>query len=292
MKLTGEDKRLTDYLLGRLPEPDQVRLEEEYLADVTVQDRLLVAEDELVDSYLRGELSTEERTQLELRFLASPRGRRKLELARSLMLVSESAGRQTAWSSREPAAVVSANRFRVLAIRLTFACATLALVLLLVWSIGNRIRRGPENAEDQRDGIDRQAAPSSTAQSAKAPAQREKPPAQSQLPSIASVILKPTSRNVDQAPRVRISRNILRVRFELALDAGNHKTYQVALLGTGDDVKWSGHGFKPLESSSGKSVMLTLPATLFENGQYTLVLSPDEDGSSPIAEYNFVVKQE
>lgn len=92
MKQTGqnEDKRLTDYLLGYLPEPEEIRLEEEYLANPDTQSRLLIVEDELVDAYVQGELSAQERKQLEDRFLASPRGRRKLELAKSLMTIASS----------------------------------------------------------------------------------------------------------------------------------------------------------------------------------------------------------
>jgi hypothetical protein len=96
------DKRLSDYLLGQLPEAEEGRLEQEYLADAELQERLLLIEDDLVDAYAHGELGGGERRHLEQGLLASPRGRRKLELARGLM----AAAPRSRWSWR-PAALAA-----------------------------------------------------------------------------------------------------------------------------------------------------------------------------------------
>jgi len=61
VKQPGEDKRLTDYLLGNLPESEEVRLEEEYLASSDAQDRLAAVEDDLVEAFLEGQLSAREK---------------------------------------------------------------------------------------------------------------------------------------------------------------------------------------------------------------------------------------
>jgi hypothetical protein len=113
-----EQTRLVEYLLGRLPEPEQIRLEAEYLGDAGLQERLILVEDDLVDSYAQGALSADERLRLEEGLLASPRGRRKLALASALgTLAARSRGtapRRRSWA--RAAAVTAAGALLVLAL--------------------------------------------------------------------------------------------------------------------------------------------------------------------------------
>jgi hypothetical protein len=110
-----QDRRLADYLLGRLADEEELRLETEYLADPAAQERLAVVEDDLVDAYARGALSSDERTRLEGRLLASPRGRRKLDLARALLAMS--AGRSRMRRVSFVAAAAAAALIAVLVVR-------------------------------------------------------------------------------------------------------------------------------------------------------------------------------
>jgi len=288
VKQTGqnEDKRLTDYLLGYLPEPEEIRLEEEYLANPDTQSRLLIVEDELVDAYVQGELSAQERKQLEDRFLASPRGRRKLELAKSLMTIASS---QKPSSKPKPSPLFS--------MRWVFAAATLILVLVVTWRIRQKASQhpGPERAQSQQqqNGANGQPPSGIVAQGSKTPTPIESSSQHPQplTPVMASIVLRPAARNVEQSPRVKIPRGALQLKVQLDLEADNHQSYKATLLGAGDDVKWSGRGLKTQPTASGRAVVLKLPATLFENGEYSLLLAPDEDAARPIAEYTFVVQK-
>lgn len=277
MKTTSEDKRLIDYLLGNLPEPDQIHLEEEYLANPDAQERLLVIEDELVDAYLQGQLSARERKQLEAGFLASLRGRRKLDLARSLMKVA---------SEQKPAP--KPKSLPAFSIRWALAAASVILVVALIWSVKEKAwqHRGAERAESPQNQANKQAP---IAQPTQTHLPSESPSEHSQFPVVASIILKPIGRNAEQSPRIRISHDALQVRIQLDLEADNHKSYKVSLLGAGDDVRWSSRGLKSQTTASGRAIVLTLPVKFFENGEHTFLLSPDEDIAGPIAEYVFVV---
>jgi hypothetical protein len=284
VKQTGqnEDKRLTDYLLGNLPEAEEVRLEEEYLANPDTQSRLLMVEDELVDAYVQGGLSAQERKQLEARFLASPRGRRKLELAKSLMTIASS---QKPSPKPKPSPIFS--------IRWVFAAAAMILVLLVTWTIRQKVLQhpGPERAgsQQQQNGATGPSPSGTVAQGSKTSTPVESP--QPSIPVMASIVLRPAARNVEQSPRVKIPRGALQLKVQLDLEADNHKSYKATLLGAGDDVKWSGRGLKTQPTASGRAVVLKLPATLFENAEYSLLLAPDEDAARPIAEYTFVVQK-
>lgn len=92
----NNEKLIARYLLGDLPEEDQIAIEDrafsdkEYLAPVTA------VENDLIDEYVRKELSATERQQFETRFLASTERRQRVEFAKALARVPE----QTAVSER------------------------------------------------------------------------------------------------------------------------------------------------------------------------------------------------
>jgi len=281
VKQTGEDKRLTDYLLGNLPEPEETRLEEEYLANPDAQDRLLIDEDELVEAYLQGELSTRERKQLEDRFLASPRGRQKLTLAKSLMALAQ---------AQKPALAEKSKPSVLFSMRWAFAAA-LVLLVVVVWSVRQKMwPPTPERAGSQQNQVDHQTPP--VAQASPAPSPAEKPGEHPPSAAIASFVLRPISRNVEQSQVVHIPPGTQRLKIQLDLDADNHKSYRAALMGAADKVKWSKRRLKSESTSSGRAVVLLLPAELLEKGEQTFLLSPDEDATKPIAEYTFVVQKE
>src|SRR4051812_42964751 len=79
---------LLDYLLGNLPEDEQVKVEDRAFTDADYLGALEGAEADLIDSYIRGELSQTERRQFERRFLTSPQRRSKVEHARALARVA------------------------------------------------------------------------------------------------------------------------------------------------------------------------------------------------------------
>jgi hypothetical protein len=79
-----KDRLIIRYLLGDLPDDEQVRLEEEYFGDEDFFGQMLAVEDELIDAYAQGGLSARERELFEKHFLLSETRRRRLEFARLL----------------------------------------------------------------------------------------------------------------------------------------------------------------------------------------------------------------
>jgi hypothetical protein len=294
VKEEGEDKRLADYLLGNLSETEQVRLEEEYLADRSAQNRLLIVEDELVDAYLQGHFAAAERERFEAGFLASPRGRRKLELAKSLMALA--AERQEGESH---SASAGKRSWLSSSVQWAFAAAVLAIVLALAWLNWSRIwhhSSSPNTASQNPGSVPAQGNSQPSTKPANPnsmPASKENPSLGSQLDNVVAVILSPAARDVKQFQHLNISHSsTLQVQIQLQLLRDNHPTYRVDLLDAKDSKEWSGHALKAETTASSKALTFKLPATLFDNGEYTFVVSADEDSASPIAEYPFLVRKE
>src|SRR5262249_6202613 len=80
----NEEEAIKQYLLGRLPEEEQTRLEERLLTDDDFFERLNLAEDELVDDYLAGSLDAENRQRFDKQFLAAPERQRKVRFSMAL----------------------------------------------------------------------------------------------------------------------------------------------------------------------------------------------------------------
>jgi hypothetical protein len=94
------DRRM-QYLLGRLPEPEQEDFEQESLMDDERFEELVSAEDDLIDAYVAGQLGAEDARRFEARFLAAPARRERVEFARALSrLVESDVGRSPAASRR------------------------------------------------------------------------------------------------------------------------------------------------------------------------------------------------
>jgi hypothetical protein len=280
----ADNKEMADYILGKLPEADQARLEAEYFADPRLQEQLLLIEDELVDAYVQGRLSTHEKAQLEARFLASPRGQRKLEFASSLArLASEGQSREKQRPRPEQATLPRAASARILAIRRMLAVAgTFVFVLALGWSFREKLfyRSAAQRSRTEGHGIGRPLPPRASDEVS-----------QTSGAEIISVFLKPTSRNVDRVEQANIPVGAQQINIQLVIGAASHNSYRVALVNAADQVKWTGSGLTPRSTPSGKVINLNLPTSLLERGEYTLLLSPNEDGARPIAEYAFVVER-
>ncbi len=75
---------IRDYLLGRLPEDGQSRVEEKLMADDEFFAQFLAEEDELIDDYLRGLLKPDEIYSFERHFLVAPERRQRLSFVQSL----------------------------------------------------------------------------------------------------------------------------------------------------------------------------------------------------------------
>src|SRR5215468_12114095 len=71
------EKLMIRYLLGNLPEEQQLQVEREFLSDDRSYERILALEDELFYDYAQNKLSPGEREQFENQFLSSEQNRKR-----------------------------------------------------------------------------------------------------------------------------------------------------------------------------------------------------------------------
>jgi anti-sigma factor RsiW len=78
------DNLITQYLLGKLPEEQQVEIEDRAFSDQEFLASITSVENDLIDEYVRGEMPPADRRQFESRFLASESRRKRVEFAKAL----------------------------------------------------------------------------------------------------------------------------------------------------------------------------------------------------------------
>src|ERR1700754_2588189 len=83
----NSDKLIAQYLLGELPEEQQIEIEDRAFSDHDFLANITAVENDLIDEYIRREMTDTQRRQFEMRFLASESRRERVEFARALAQV-------------------------------------------------------------------------------------------------------------------------------------------------------------------------------------------------------------
>lgn len=92
MALNNNDQtRIRDYLLGKLREDEQQKIEERLMVEDDLFQELEISKDELVEEYYANELTRDEHQWFERNFLASPEGKERYTLATALGQLGSSA---------------------------------------------------------------------------------------------------------------------------------------------------------------------------------------------------------
>jgi hypothetical protein len=87
----SQEQLMRRYLLGELPEAEQVALEERVFADEAHLEEVCAIENQLVDDYVRGRLTRRDHTQFETYYLSSPRHRERVDVAQMLLQAADAA---------------------------------------------------------------------------------------------------------------------------------------------------------------------------------------------------------
>jgi hypothetical protein len=154
----ADEQVMIRYLLGDLPEEEQLRLEERFFSDHEYYQQLLALEDELRYDYAQSELSPRERELFEKRFLTSLEERQKVELAQAVMRkLSQAAAVAPEPVSDRPAAgswwqsLLAFFALQNPAVRFSLAAAVLVLALGPVWLLIDSQRLRTEIARLQTE---------------------------------------------------------------------------------------------------------------------------------------------
>ena len=120
-----------------------------------------------------------------------------------------------------------------------------------------------------------------------------KPPPATRGASVASFILTPQLRSVQQVRTISIPADTNHVSMQMELEPNDASDYRVALIDQAGQLLWRSRQLKATSTASGKSLAVTFPTRLLRSQAYTLrVTNAAGDPSDVISDYPFkVVKQ-
>jgi hypothetical protein len=300
-KNSVDDRMLTQYLLGALPEDDAERLDELSVTDDAVAARLDEVESHLVDAHVRGELPAEYEAAFRSFYLATPHRRAKVAFAGELAKAADAAvispeltrtlaGRATTTGDSSRRGIFGWLTQPHLGLQWGFAAAALMLALVASYllfvnrALMSRVMQ-VESLQLALDSKQREVLAELKAQST--PPVTVPPHAANSAPAIvnvvASVLLLPQTRGVAQPAAVLIDKGAATVPVELALEPSDgFKRFDVALKdpATGKRV-WSSGALALKHSANLSTVVVGLPAKLLRQQNYSIELNGITEKGAP-----------
>jgi hypothetical protein len=303
MKASNE-QLIARYLLGDLPEEEQVTLEDRAFSDREYRREIEDAENDLIDEYVRGALTETQRRQFESRFLASAGRRRKVEFARALaQVVSANATSRIAqpvtrhWWESLTAFLRGFNP----ALQFSLAAATLILLVGVagLFTETRRLRsqvaqlQAEQQTRQRQEETLREEAASERARSAELTAQLQSERAQRDRSEasarrlehrqrersaassfIASLFLPPgIARSGAERPQLIVPDSSRLARLQIGLEReDDFKSFRVEIRTAQGQAVWTQDRLRPRESRAGRVISLTIPGRALSAGEYELTL--------------------
>ena len=316
------------YLLGELPEEQQVEIEDRAFQDKDYLASITAVENDLIDEYVRNELSETDRRKFEDRFLASTGRRKRVEFAKALTrvapeyaLIKKTALAPQAVSWRESLEAF----FRSLNPVAKFAMVALILLVLVggAWLVTETLRLRSQftrlQAEDQSRQNERQALEQQvevqrrrneelTARLNEEKQQREQsdeslrqlsetrdatnPPSR---PVVASLTFLPgISRGASDKPTLALTGDARLVRLQIGVEPEDqYKSFAADLRTAAGRRIWNRENLTARNRGGARAIGLTIPATVLKPGDYELSLRgvTEGGGSEDVGFYYFNVKK-
>jgi len=309
----NNEKLIAQYLLGELPEEQQVEIEDRAFSDKEYLASITAVENDLIDEYVRNELSETERRRFESRFLASAERRKRVAFAKALAGVTSPApvvetARTPVVASRAVSWRESLEAFIGGLIPVPRFAMGVAMVVLLGGSlslVGEMLRLRSQinhlQAENQsRQGELQRQFESEQRRSEELVARLNQEKQQREQtdeslrqlsetaetpapkPVIASLILLPgISRGAGDKPRLVLPENARLVRLNIGIEPEEpYKTYAVELRTVSGRAVWNRENLTVRDRRGARAIGLTLPATALKPGEYELRLKGMADGKS------------
>ncbi|HEV7681497.1 MAG TPA: hypothetical protein VGO68_05210 [Pyrinomonadaceae bacterium] len=277
MKEIGKEHNLIrQYLLGKLTETEQERLEELFMTDPEYREEMLIVEEELIEGYLDNSLSLEDKGRVASHLLSTSEQVQRLEVARALNRYC--ADRPTASVATtenqlndrvpdRPTMVSSSSVFRKRVVVYSLAAVLLAVALAGIWSLLSTWRDPDFGREfallNSREG-------------------------RSRKPDLVVTLFPGTLRG-SESVKVSPGGRENTAELMLVLTSGGYSSYRVTLRGGNIQEQYSVSNLEAVLSNNGRSVPVRISTTHLAPGDYFLELA----GLTPtgafegVADYRF-----
>ena len=298
----GDEPLQVRYLLGNLPEDEQVQVEDRAFADRDYLGALEATEADLIDAYVRGELSQSDRRSFELRFLTSPERRRKVEFARALATIVAESRTPESQASRRPFFM---SLFRGWSPVVQFAAGVAALICIAggAWLVSEnaaiRSRVAALEAErrdsEVREQSLRQRLVEEQNRAAALATQSRQPSEAARAPLVASLALMPgLSRAQTRVERLVLSPSVQIARMEIQLEPmDDYPRFRAELRTRSGEEVLSRSNLVGRRSGAGFVVSVDVPASALAAGDYELALKgiAVDHSSQDVGYYYFGVQR-
>jgi len=261
-KALDAQSTLRDYLLHKLGEADQERVEERILGDKEFGRRVAMAQDDLIDDYVAGNLSGSDLENFHKHFLSPPARIQKLRFAAALhRYVSEQEPAVEAGPSRKVWAFTKANPLRAAA----YVSAPLAVVAALLVALnlaGFLLWRGPDLSTElaRLNGV--QGAGAASLQELR----------RGSANTVALTLRQNLVREDAGARRVKLTGDVAVVRLLLEVTSGPHDSYSAVLQNDRGEELAAVENLKAREEDGARFLVVNLPAEFLSRGTYQLKL--------------------
>jgi len=265
---TVTDALLREFLLGKVTDDVQERIEALFVTDPQSRERVLAVEQDLIEDYLEGELSVEDSERFVLRYAQTAEQRRKLRITKSIKDWAMSEARAAAQTV--PPGESGWSRLRELfwQKRTIAVPITVAVLIVIVVAAFWLSRRAQHSAIEQE--LAQLNAPSDTTV---AGVQRE-------LLPVTVRSGGPTTESIPQSLSGVVELRLLLIQKE------RYSSYHVTIHRVDDRESYTVPDLHA--SSDGKSLRLRLPADLLTRGVWQITLTP-ESASTSGDEYQLTV---
>jgi hypothetical protein len=322
---TDNEEVLVNYLLGELPEAEQLRLEERFFTDDECYRQLLALEDELRYDYAAGGLTPEQRAKFEQRFLNTPQARQRAELAAAVLGKVAEANvrtspvplteeRSSLWQS-----LLALFSFQAPALQFSLAAASALLLVGASWLFYQtvklrtqvaqletaragqaqqdaelRARQQQLHSELERERSQRAQLEQQLAQQQAEAARARERQASASASFFAFFLTPGLVRDGDGMKRLPLAPGVSQVRLQLKLQRPvSYQSYRAVLQTLAGVELWSRNLARAGSIASGQTVAVSLPAKRLPPGDYLLALKGRTSGGEveEIDEYYFSVVQ-
>lgn len=302
------------YLLGKLPQGEREKLEEQLMTQDDTFTQLLIHEDELIDEYVSGALSAQEREAFERHFLAAPERRQKLGFARALTEYVD-APERTKDQVTQPSfykAFLALFRVQNPFVQYSFAAIALVLTVGISWSIVKVRRLQSEVGQIRDHQATSQISVNSLTQQLSEAQKRsqdlmeqlgqqqqsrsalEEQLALMQRPAIVSFPLTPGQvRDFGSMKKLVVPPAAKLVELSLAVDGENYNNYRAALQGSSGEEVLILNRLNFMKKDGIGVVVMPIPAGLLGPGDYIVQLSGTNSGNAfeDLGKYSFRVSK-
>jgi hypothetical protein len=295
-----DEALLVQFLLGSLPEEEQVQVEDRAFADPDYMGLVEAVEADLIDAFVCGELPPVDRRAFEARFMTSPPRLRKVEFARALARVTTElksaeplhAARRSSWPSLlslmrgwSPAFQFAAG---VAALVVLTAVSTLLVQYAAMRSRVTVLEAQSRDAANREQSLRREL----STQSQRPPANET---ASTSAPAIASLILMPgLTRAEASREQLVLSPDVPIVRIAIQLEPRDEfSRFRAELRTRAGEELLTYTNLRRRHADGASVVSFDVPSSALAAGEYELGLkgvTPNQP-EADIGYYYFAVHQ-